>query len=92
MKDNKLCHAMTETLSLPKDLMYGDVLLSILGNREILVENYKGIIEYTSQKIRLQTRACHLEIEGQKLCIEYYTNVEMKISGEIKNITYQKLL
>ena len=50
MKHNKLKSVkqnMVETLELPKDLMYGDSIVTITGGREVLIENYKGILEYT---------------------------------------------
>ena len=52
MKHNKLKSVkqnMVETLELPKDLMYGDSIVTITGRREVLIENYKGILEYTGE-------------------------------------------
>lgn len=77
-----------ETLELPKDIVYGAVIITATGRNQVLVENYKGIIEYNSNKIRLQTRTCQVAIEGIHLLVEYYTNEEMKISGLIQKIIY----
>lgn len=79
---------IVETLELPKDIMYGAVIVTATGRFEVIVENYKGIIEYTNEKIRLQTKNCQVEIKGKKLLIEYYTNEEMKITGIIHQISY----
>lgn len=79
---------MTESLSLPKDLMYGDTLIYITGNREILLENFKGLIEYTTEKIRLKITDGQMCIEGTCLFIEYYSYSEIKISGKIERIIY----
>ena len=43
---------VVETLELPKDLMYGAILITATGRRELLVENYRGILEYTTECIR----------------------------------------
>lgn len=80
---------VVETLELPKDLMYGAVLLSATGRRELLVENYRGILEYTTECIRLQAKDCRVAISGKSLNIQYYTNEEMKITGIIKSILYE---
>lgn len=77
-----------ESLELPKDLMYGSVLVTVTGTSEMLLENYRGIIEYTSERIRVQTKHCQIQIQGQRLLIAYYTNDEMKITGNICEITY----
>lgn len=76
------------TLELPKDIVYGAVIVTVTGKSDAIIENYKGIIEYTGEKIRLQTKSCQVEIRGTHLIIEYYTNEEMKITGTIREIIY----
>lgn len=49
----KLKEGLVESLELPKDLMYGAVLVSITGRQEMLIENYRGILEYTGNHISL---------------------------------------
>ncbi len=80
---------VVETLELPKDLMYGAILITATGRRELLVENYRGILEYTTECIRLQAKDCRVAISGKSLNIQYYTNEEMKISGIINCIQYE---
>ena len=79
---------MSEALNLPKDLTLGAVILTITGKHEAYVENYMSLIEYTEKLIRIQTRTCKLEICGAQLEIVYYTNEEMKITGELLEVKY----
>lgn len=79
---------VVESLKLPKDSMLGASIVTITGNTEAFVENYKGIIEYTSEVILLQGKTCKIEICGKRLSIVYYTNEDMKISGWIERICY----
>lgn len=79
---------IVESLELPVDIMYGAVIVTAMGRNQVLVENYKGIIEYTQEKIRLQTKTCQVTIQGKSLVVEYYTNEEMKITGYIQGIIY----
>lgn len=79
---------IVESLELPMDIMYGAVIITAMGRGQVLVENYKGIIEYTQEKIRLQTKTCQVTIQGKRLLVEYYTNEEMKITGYIQGIIY----
>ena len=79
---------LVESLELPMDIMYGAVIITAMGRNQILVENYKGIIEYTQEKIRLQTKSFQVTIQGKRLIVEYYTNEEMKITGYIQGIIY----
>lgn len=80
---------VTDSLMLPKDLMLGAAIVTVTGQCEAYVENYKGILEYTENKIKLQTKTCCIEIEGKNLYIGYYTNDEMKITGQISSIFYR---
>lgn len=86
----KLAYEVADTLQLPKDLVFGAVILSITGQSEAYVENYRSIIEFSNEKIKLQTKTCQVEINGRNLQIEYYTNDEMKIVGCIDCIRYQR--
>ena len=80
---------MVETLELPKDLMYGASIVTITGRREVLIENYKGILEYTEEYIKIQTNNAKLTVYGKRLNIEYYTNEDMKVVGFIKSIEFE---
>ncbi len=88
MNLGKIKEGLVESLELPKDLVYGAVLVSITGRQEILIENYRGILEYTQNHISLQTKTCRLVIRGKNLHISYYTNEEMKITGWIDSVLY----
>ena len=79
---------MAESLKLPKDSVLGASIVTITGKRDVFVENYKGIIEYTDCGIILQGKNCKIEICGKRLNILYYTNEDMKISGWIENVRY----
>ena len=79
---------LTDALNLPKDLTLGAVILTITGKHEAYVENYMSLIEYTDEMIRIQTRTCKLEIHGTGLDIAFYTNEEMKITGELLEVKY----
>ena len=85
----KIKEGLVETLELPKDLVYGAVRVSSTGRQEILIENYRGILEYTQNHISLQTKTCRLVIRGKNLHISYYTNEEMKITGWIDSVLYE---
>lgn len=79
---------VVESLKLPKDSLLGASIVTLTGNTEVFVENYKGIIEYTSQMILLQGKTCKIEICGRRLNIVYYTNEDMKISGYVESVHY----
>lgn len=79
---------IVESLRLPKDTMLGAAIVTVTGNREAIIENYKGILEYNPQSIVLQGKNCKICFEGKQLSIDYYTNEDMKISGSIDAVRY----
>lgn len=89
MKQSKLKTELVESLKLPRDLMLGTAILTVNGQSDAYIENYKGIIEYSQEKIKLQTKTCQITLLGSGLLIDFYTNEEMKISGHITEIKYQ---
>lgn len=92
-KNNKTIQPKKEmiidSLKLPKDICMGAMRVTMTGNREAWIENYRGILEYTGQMILLQGKICQVCFEGTGLSIDYYTNEDMKISGCISCVRYQ---
>ena len=80
---------LVESLKLPKDMMMGAFMLSMTGNREAFIENYRGILEYTDTCILLQTKTGQVRFAGTGLVIEYYTNEDMKIGGCITSVIFE---
>lgn len=79
---------LSEKLNLPQDILCSVPILTVTGTNQLCLENYKGIIEYTGEIIRIQTKNCRIHIEGKHLNIDYFTDDEMRISGNITRIEY----
>lgn len=79
---------MAQAADMPKDVVLGVPVLSMLGREELYIENYRGILEYTEELIRMQTKKGQIKVTGCRLQISYYTNDEMKVTGCVKTIEY----
>ena len=88
MKTRNVMNLLTAATDSPRDVLTGVPILTSMGGDEITVENFRGIIEYTDQLIRFQTRTGQYKICGTGLKIEYYSENEMKIQGHISAIQY----
>lgn len=82
-------HRMAEAASMPKDVVLGVPIVTLTGQIEVDVENYRGIIEYTDVLIRIKSKNGQIKIIGKNLEIAYYTNDEMKITGRVEKVEYQ---
>ena len=81
---NKIINAC----QLPKDVLLGASIISMTGNTDLLVENFKCIIKYQPDIIILQCKKNQLQITGKNLNIEFYTNEEIKIKGYICELKF----
>ena len=88
-KSFKIREQVIDQLELPKDLLLGEMIVTITGRKELLIENYKGILNYEDSFIRIQAKHSRVVIIGKQLSISYYTNEEMKITGFIEQIQYE---
>lgn len=79
---------IAEFLVLPKEVVLDYPKISLIGNRQITIENYKGIIEYDSQRIRINTSKGLVIILGENLEINTLTLEEIYISGNISNVGF----
>lgn len=77
-----------EKLHIPKDITRGAFILTAIGNEELYIENYKGILEYTGNCIRIQGKNTYILVEGKNLTIDHYTEEDMLIKGHIESIHY----
>jgi sporulation protein YqfC len=80
----------TELFVLPKEILLDLPKISIVGNQQIFIENYKGIVEYDSEKIRINCTKGLIKIFGNNLEINTVTSEEVYITGRISNIEFSE--
>lgn len=81
---------LSRALDLSGDVLSGAALLYGEGNRKICIENYRSLIEYTDERIRIQTKTCQICIEGKHLMVAYFRDDEMCVVGYLQNIQYTR--
>jgi len=79
---------VTNILSLPKEIALNLPLIQATGRNEINIENYKNLIEFTDTKIRIQTSAGVLTIEGTGLNLKQITTEHILITGKISSMNW----
>lgn len=58
------------------------------GTGELNIENYGSLGDYNEEKIVLHCYKCKMVIEGERLLIEYFTDIDMRITGNIHSIHF----
>ena len=79
----------SEHLSIPKDVIAGQAMISMTGNHNLRVVNYRSIETYSTELVKLSLGRKSLVINGSRLIIEYFRKDEIKIVGNILNISFE---
>jgi sporulation protein YqfC len=82
-KPPSLREKIVDALDMPKEVVLGIVKITITGNKEILIENYKGVLEYTKNVIKISCVPKSIKIAGKNLEIKAITQEMLLISGII---------
>ena len=77
-----------EMLDLPADAVAGVSSVEIIGNREMLVENHRGIVEYTDTEIKINTDKAILRIMGSGLAVTSMNASQLKLTGVIDTVQF----
>ena len=80
--------ALAKGLSLPREVFFGYFIITLTGNEQVMIENYKGILSYEEHQIVVQGNHVVLRIIGTNLVIQYYSMEIMKVTGEITRLEY----
>ena len=79
-----------QMLEMPRELDSKEPKITIISFDEILIENYKGILEYEEFFIKVDTEIGTININGYKLTLEQLTEDDIGIKGIIKSIELEK--
>ena len=80
---------LSTSLSLPKEITLDLPVLMITGRKELNIENYKNLIEFTDKLIRIRTKDSIITIEGSGLMLKQITTENILINGQISGILYR---
>lgn len=91
-RSKKKQNRFEELLELPKEISSQSPKLTLVGFEELLIENYKSILEYQDFYIRLSTYIGIININGFELNLNEMTNDDILITGKIESIDFEKTI
>jgi len=71
-------------LDLPKDILLP--VITVSGVNELRVVNYKGVMEYSDERIRLNTQCGVVIVEGKQLVINRIAAECVMLGGRVMRI------
>ncbi len=70
------------------NLHFNEAKIEMLGNREIIVDGCKGVVEYTENFIKLSIGELSLGLSGDEMVIESFDGGVVIIRGKIVEINF----
>ena len=77
-------------LEMPQEVYTDTPKITIAGFNEIIIENFRGILEYEDYYIRINTSLGMVSINGYELKLENMTNDDIKVNGKVESIEMER--
>lgn len=77
-------------LELPQEVCSDVPKITIVGFDELIIENFKGILEYEEFFVRVNTHIGIININGYQLGLENMTNDDIKVTGKIESLEIER--
>lgn len=78
-------------LELPKEVCSNVPKIVITGFDEIIIENFKGILEYEEFFVRINTYIGIININGYQLKLENMTDDDIRVTGKIESLDIERV-
>lgn len=78
---------LVDFFGLPREVVLDLPRLVMLGNSRMVVENHRGLLEYTEETVRIKTaRDNEIKITGKDLNLLYMVKEELGLAGQFVRI------
>ena len=81
---------LDKILEMPEEVYSNTTKLTITGFNEMILENYKGILEYEEYFTSISTHIGIINISGYNINLEKMTNDDIKITGKIESVEIER--
>ncbi len=90
-KRQKTKTRITKMLELPQEVISNEPKISLVGFHELLIENYKAILEYEDFYIKINTHIGAVNINGFNLRLKEMTGDDIMVLGTIDSIDFESI-
>ena len=90
MKKRNYNQKINRMLELPQEVCSNIPKITITGFDEMIIENFKGILEYEEFFVRINTHIGIININGFNLNLENMTNDDIKVTGKLESIEMER--
>ena len=90
MKNNRRSR-INRMLEIPQEVFSDIPKIVITGFDEMIVENFKGILEYEEYFVRINTHIGIINVNGFDLKLENMSEDDIKVSGKIESFDIERI-
>lgn len=87
----KKINKINDMLEIPKEVYSNEPKLVIVGFNEIIIENYKGILEYDDFYVKINSYMGSINIHGFNLRLEEMNEDNIRIIGKIESLDIERI-
>lgn len=91
-KGTRFSNKINQILEVPREVTGIEPKFTIVGFDEMLIENYKGILEYEEFYIKINTEIGNVNINGFNLNLEQVTEDDISIKGKIESMNIERII
>lgn len=81
---------LSQMLEMPREIDNKESKITILSFDEMLIENYKGVLEYEEFYVKIHTEIGTINVNGYKLQLEQITEDDIGIKGIINSVDFER--
>ena len=85
-RKERLLERTAEALELPGDVVAGLPRIELTGDRELRMENHRGILAYGSREIQISGGRLVVKVRGENLELRAMNAGELLITGALRGV------
>ena len=85
-----MSRTVIDILELPKDILFGIPYLTFHGNLELIIENHRGLINYSETEIIVMAKDNSILVKGVDMVIDEYSKDSIIIRGPLDEVRFIK--
>lgn len=79
---------IANALELPKEIVMNLPKIILLGNKSVIIQNYKGIFLFEDDTVKINTGSGIVAVHGRKLKIIEISTEDLCVEGRIKSVEF----
>ncbi len=79
---------MADMLDIPADTSGEMTHIEIQGDREIFIENHKGIAELSENEVLINAARKNIRLVGSGICVSAMSKSEIRLAGRFEGVSF----